>query len=962
MRTYSTIYRNTKQLQLFIEENNLLSVRCLLIQIFTMDSRVRISRLLTFLNKGLPNATIIGASVDASVCDELIVKGTVLSFTVFEKSTLIGTTVSTEQLQSNCEIDNHLSTKFVRKDTKAIVLFGDIHSLESCGLLESLEESCPDVLITGGNSVAVNENKNGFLISNEGVIDSGIVAVSMNGPELRVSMQKSSEWTAAGRAFTVTSSKKTRVLTLENSPVRDVYEKYLGKKLPTTLTGTSCPFPLMVKREGKLKPMMVEKFLPDGSITTPESIEEGETVYIGYGDAGIFLNSGQFIKDSLRGVPVETVFMYSCLTRRRFFKHGIEVEVKSLQQLIPTVGAFTAGEYYHGGGRNEVLSYALTFLTIAEEDVYIQDSTFDNLSIEPYDFQELLALSQLIKTSTEELEAVNQSLKESEQRYKSLFDHNPDVVYAMDMDGYITSVNETLTKVLGFDMDQVVGKNALAFVVSEEKARVAHYFEKALQNKPQHYSTLIHDRNCEKILFDIANIPMKVNGQVVGVFGIAKDITAQDNAEKKIAHLAYHDALTGLPNRLYFHNRLNASLKKAAENNEQLAVMFVDLDEFKMINDSLGHQAGDKILKHVAKNLSNLIRNELFLARFAADEFLILVPCVMKIDIINRLAKNVLNVLRKPIYLNGKDYAVSGSIGISFYPSDAHNGDLLLKNANLAMHRAKLTGRNSVQFYTSDMNDTIVERLELENHLRKAMELNELEVFYQPQINLTDGNVFACEALLRWNHTKRGMIPPNQFIPIAEEAGLIIEIGRWVLNQACNQAKYWHEQGMDHLSICVNVSGVQFQRRGFIEEVEEALHKSGLNANALHIEITESIMLENAQVIDELRKLGVKISVDDFGTGYSSLSYLKDFPIDILKIDQSFIRNLEEKSSDAAIVKAIITMCEGLGVTVLAEGVETEQQLKTLKKFGCNQIQGYYISKPVVPAAIEQFLLNENAI
>ncbi|MGM7700838.1 EAL domain-containing protein [Pseudalkalibacillus sp. Hm43] len=957
MKTYTTMYRNKKQIIEFIEKNELSTQNHLLIQVFTKEGKVRMSRLHSLLSMILPRAVIIGATIEASFNREIKQSGTVLSFTVFERTRIEGTAVRLPNHKNAYDCGLEIGRRLVEKDTKAIILFGSSHTFDSRSVLDALEIQCPDVLIAGGNAVPLGPEQQEFLLSDEGLIDVGMVAVSLSGEELSASLHACTEWSTAGRPFIVTQVDDRRILTLDHKPVTEIYEKYLGKKMLDNIESAESSFPLMVKQGHVTKPVMIKDFHEDGSITVIDPIEKGTTVYIGCGDASIFLNTFNFISDRLKGVPVEGLFMYSCLSRLRFFKKGIEHEMNTIKNLIPTTGAFTAGEYYQEEGKNEVLSYALTFLALAESEAYIDEDDFKRATNASSEIKEILALSQLIKASTEDLEELHHSLKESEQRYKSLFEHNPDIVYSVDRKGTITSVNSTTEKILGFTTDEVIGKSAVEFLHEEDLNRVHEYFRLAMNNQPQHFTAVIQHKNGQNVLFEVANMPIIVNDDVVGIYGVAKNRTDQILAEEKITQLAYHDSLTGLPNRLFFHERLKHAIDVATHTKGLVAVMVVDLDEFKLINDSLGHQAGDRILKHVAKNMNGMISDDQFLARFAADEFLVLVPHADDLESITALAHNLLSVIKKPVFLKGKEYVLSGSIGISLYPNDAVDDEKLLKHANLAMHRAKLIGRNSVQLFTDDMNDQINERLELENHLRKAAQLDELEVYYQPQICMKTGEVFAFEALIRWKHTKRGMIPPNIFIPIAEETGLINEIGYWVLEEACSQTRKWHDSGMEDISICVNVSGKQFQRVDFIDEVKTCLQNTGLQPSNLHIELTESIMLEDVDhslwIINQLRALGVKISVDDFGTGYSSLSYLRDFPIDILKIDQSFIRNLEEYNSDAAIVRAIITMCEGLNVTVLAEGVETKEQLTTLKKFGCNQIQGYYISRPVEAEAIK---------
>ncbi|WP_349410197.1 EAL domain-containing protein [Pseudalkalibacillus sp. SCS-8] len=965
MKTYNTMYQTIEQLNTFIDNHGLRKESNLLIQIFTKDKRSRVIELHQFLTERFPDACIIGATIDAFFCDEVMKEGTVVSFTAFQRTrpASISINLTKEMVGYDCGLK--IGSQIISPDTKVLILIGTNHMPMHHSLLTAIEEHYPNVIVAGGNAVPLIDGEE-YVITDDGILENGIAAVSLSGEHLRASLYASTEWNPVGRSFTVTKAEKERIYQLDGKPVQDIYQKYLGAGGLIGWKDSDIPFPLIIKRGTSKKPLPIKTLHEDGSITVFEDVEEGVSVQIGCGDARLLLNSFHFITEVLRKVPVEGLFMYSCLSRLRFFKKGIEYEMKAVNQLVPVSGAFTAGEYYHEDGKNEMLSYALTFLALAEDEVYLEESDVHHVANSNHELKELLALSQLIKSSTEDLDELHHHLKESEERYKSLFEHNPDIVYSVDIYGNLTSLNAAAEKLLGYSSEEVVGKNALEFLRTDESERVREYFKLALNNQPQHYTTVIKHKNGDMILFEVANMPIKVNDQVVGVYGVAKNRTDQILAEEKITQLAYHDSLTGLPNRLLFHEKLNALIANAKETGEAVAVMVIDLDGFKLLNDGLGHMAGDQILKQIAKNLSGALEKGQVLARFAADEFLILMPQANEFAEISALANKFLSIIKKPIYLRGKEYVVSASIGISLFPQSGEEDETLLKNANIALHQAKAAGRNSVQYFTDEMNQSVNERLELENHLRKAMQRNELELHYQPQIDVSTGEVFAFEALIRWNHTKRGMIPPNQFIPIAEEAGLINGIGSWVMKEACHQIQRLHHKGMDHLSVCVNVSGKQFQQPAFIEEVESCLEEAGLDAHHLHIELTESMMLEDVDhslaIMNRLRDLGVKISVDDFGTGYSSLSYLREFPIDILKIDQSFIRNLKQSNPDAAIVRAIITMCEGLNMTVLAEGVETKDQLALLKEFGCNQIQGYYFSKPVKRVEMEPLIKKQNII
>ncbi len=448
-------------------------------------------------------------------------------------------------------------------------------------------------------------------------------------------------------------------------------------------------------------------------------------------------------------------------------------------------------------------------------------------------------------------------------------------------------------------------------------------------------------------------------------------------AEKRILQMAYYDNLTGLPNRALFHDRLQQSLAHNERFKGNSAVLFLDLDNFKRINDTLNHSVGDLLLKAVAERLTKHVRisdtvarrgiNTLSntFARLGGDEFTVLLSEINPPQDAARIAQRILNSLSIPFRLEGHEVFVSCSIGIAIYPFDGEDTDILLKNADAAMYHAKDQGKNNFQFYKQSMNASAFERLTMENSLRKAVERNELILYYQPRMEISTGRIVATEALLRWNHPDKGLIAPADFIPLAEETGLIIPIGEWVLKTASAQNKAWQELGggLSNIAVSVNLSGQQFKQEGLTEIIEKVLNDSSLKPEHLELEITESVIMKNAESIiamfHELKKMGMKLSMDDFGTGYSSFSYLKRFPLDIIKIDRSFIKDIGDKNEDAAIVKAIIAMAHTLKLRVVAEGVETEQQLEFLRELGCDEMQGYLLSHPL-PADKASNLLIEN--
>jgi diguanylate cyclase (GGDEF)-like protein/PAS domain S-box-containing protein len=567
-------------------------------------------------------------------------------------------------------------------------------------------------------------------------------------------------------------------------------------------------------------------------------------------------------------------------------------------------------------------------------------------------------LTTLVETSQQDILHLNESLKISEQYYRSLFDNNGDFVYSTDLKGNFTSVNQSFLRTFGFSETELIGKPALSFINQEDVPRAKMHFVQALRGRDQTYTIEIPIKSGETQIFQVKNIPITINGECVGTYGIGRNITDQKKTEEKIIQLAYYDHDTGLPNRMRFTEQLEERLRRAKKKKELLAVLVIDIDRFKIINDSLGHYAGDIVLKEIAARIQNNLPKGSYLGRFSGDKFTLMLTKNVSIEQTTRLAIDLQNFISKPLYYQNQEFIVTASIGISSFPGDGLDENILLKNADIAMNRSKNQGGNKITYFSTGMNDQAIIRLELESYLRKALQKDEFYLCYQPLMDLKSGEITCTEALIRWQHPHLGLVSPAQFIPLAEETGLIEEIGAWVLTTACIQTKEWQSSGYSRLGISVNVSAHQFQQHAFIGQVIKALEISQLEPEYLSLELTESAMLKDItysiSVMKALQDLGVKVSIDDFGTGYSSLSYLRNLPINTLKIDQSFINNLHNDPSDIAIVKAIITMGQGLAVKIVAEGVETHEQMNILRDMDCHYAQGYYIQKPLESDAFEK--------
>lgn len=545
--------------------------------------------------------------------------------------------------------------------------------------------------------------------------------------------------------------------------------------------------------------------------------------------------------------------------------------------------------------------------------------------------------------------------KEQEKKLRlaaAVFENTTEGVMVTDAHRKIIMVNRAFSNITGYEAVEALGRTP-GFLRSRRHSR-DFYKQMWLEiEEAGSWRGEIWNRHKKGGLFpQWLNISTVRNeaGQIVNYVAVFMDISAAKKAEAELQHLAHHDFLTGLPNRLLFKDRLEHAVAVEQRNKGRFAVLFIDLDRFKQVNDTFGHPTGDELLKLAARRLLTCVRQQDTVARLGGDEFAMLLEGLSHSKDSGQVAQNVIQSLTAPFHLHGHDIHISASIGISIYPDDGSDSIALLKNADSAMFRAKNRGRNTYRFYTPSLNAAAKNRYALETSLRQALHRNEFFLHYQPQFDLTHSKIVAVEALLRWRHSQKGLIAPDQFIPIAEETGMIVAIGRWVLSHACRQAMAWRRQGRDPLTIAVNISATQFHHYDFLPSLDRILGETGLPAQFLELEITESMIMSDIHaataIMQRLRTRGVQLAIDDFGTGYSSLAYLKRFPIQKLKIDQSFVRGILSDPADTAIVNTIINLGRNLNLVTVAEGVETKDQLEFLTENQCDLGQGYLLGRP----------------
>ncbi|MDA3870031.1 MAG: EAL domain-containing protein [Gammaproteobacteria bacterium] len=568
-------------------------------------------------------------------------------------------------------------------------------------------------------------------------------------------------------------------------------------------------------------------------------------------------------------------------------------------------------------------------------------------------------------------------LKESERLHRYLVNTSPDIIYILDPQGCFTFINQRIESLLGFSPEELIG-NHYSILVHQDDIQHAKYVfnerrvgERASNNielrlkckdsdKPRYFENKMLPIELSSMGIYTGADNNKKN-TYLGTYGVARDITERKIAEETITFQAYHDLLTRLPNRTLLRDRLSLAITQAKRENEMLAVMFLDLDRFKNINDSLGHISGDELLQQVSARLKSCLRKGDTLARFGGDEFTLLLPKITNRSAdARKIAEKIAYVLKEPFFIDDNELYVSASIGISLYPQDGQNMDALIKNADIAMYHVKGQGKNGFQFFSNEMDTPYYKNLSLETGIHKALDNEEFTLFFQPQINVGSGEIVGVEALLRWHHPELGCILPGEFIPFAEETGLIIEIDNWVIKNALCEISQWHQSGLPEVRMAINISACHLARENFVAEIAQALNDYNVPGRYIEIEITENAIMEDMDGVihklKQLRKLGISVAIDDFGTGYSSLTYLHKLPIHTLKIDRTFLQVERFANDDHTIVNTIVAMAKGLKLNVIAEGIESQRQLDYLREIGCTEAQGFLFGKPMESDLIKNLL------
>ncbi|WP_250657555.1 EAL domain-containing protein [Alkalimarinus coralli] len=626
-----------------------------------------------------------------------------------------------------------------------------------------------------------------------------------------------------------------------------------------------------------------------------------------------------------------------------------------------------------------VVSGESTFSAVSKA---LRRGAYDYLK-KPYVPEELLATVEnaLQKKLLEKAHnAMQIRLKKSEELHRYIVNSSPDIVFMLDKEGRFTFINNKVESVLGYHKRELLGQHYEVIINDKDAERAGYIFKDSEQSGRTTRTLELHlksrgDSRAQRY-FEVTVFPIEsssVTGkqsannrslrQLIGTYGTARDITERKEAEDFINFQAYHDLLTRLPNRALFKDRLSLAITHAKRNTHGLAVMFLDLDRFKIVNDTLGHAMGDRLLQSVSMRLENCLREGDTLSRFGGDEFTLLLPDISSKECARKIARKVINVLKEPFMLGEHEVFVGVSVGIAMYEEAGKSVEQLIQNADIAMYHVKRRGKDGYQFYSDTMNVTCSNRLKIERDMRNALDNKEFRVYYQPQINAATDGIIGVEALIRWHHPERGIIYPSEFIPLAEETKLIVDISEWVLKTACAEVKSWITAGHENIRLAVNFSPSQVEHPRFVSMLFKQLEEYDFPPENLEIELTENVIMNDLEhMIQKLSKLadhGITIAIDDFGTGYSSLNYLHKLPIHTLKVDQSFVHDIQSSENEACIVNAIVAMAHGLKLNIVAEGVETASQLEYLKSLGCHEIQGFFFGK-ARPADETIQLINRN--
>jgi len=970
----SFYYQYPEELNGFVRENGIEDDPRLLIQVyFGWCELLHIQSVLENLKALFPRATILGMSTDGEICcGEVSCAHTVVVFSRFEEVTLRSLLIAHED--RGYRTGRRIADELAGPETRIILLFADGMHTDGDALVKGYASAGSGVPIAGGMAGDNARFRETYVCTREGVLSSGVAAVALEGKSLEVFRDYSFDWIPIGREFTVTRAEGNRVYTLDGRTAVETYAYYLGEETAKRLPAIGIEFPLMLERGGRQIARAVIGRHPDGSLSFAGSIEIGEKVRFGHGDPEHLLRAGERLSRTIRDWQPESIFVYSCMARRRFLPDVIKQEVSALQQIAPTDGLFTYGEFFSDEGVPWLFNETMTVVALRERG----KTPCHHGKANPYPksgcaFQNSIqALIHLANVAAREM-LREENLRKEQMTFERLVESSPNGILLI-RNGQLTFCNDKMRTMFGVrEEKETFLRKVLPARFAERTLRgrsfYEYFFEKWREKKEGEALRLEwkFSREFGEYLWIEIYAKELILEEVPTIYLIFQDITDRKEMElelihqrSRLYHQATHDVLTGLSNRTLFVQEMTTLLQSPPSEKHRCALLYLDLDRFKQINDSLGHDIGDRLLQSIARRLQTTVGTRHLLARVGGDEFVICLDDIVSREEIVLFARQVLEILRKPVRIDHYTLYTSASIGIALHPEDGDEVSVLFKYADTAMYRAKEEGGDRYSFYRSEMTEKAYREVMLERELHHAIEREEIEVYYQPQYDAASGAVVGVEALMRWNHPQHGLMVPSSFLELAQKTGQFLDLDLWMMRRAVAEISRLRERGLSPGILAMNITIGDLEESRLHQEITALIQRHRFDPEMLELEVTEGEMMTRPEqvipLLRELSLLGLSIAIDDFGTGYSSLSKLRRLPLNRLKIDQSFIREIPQKRESESIIRAIINLAESLGLDVVAEGVETEEQRIFLLEEGCRIHQGFLYSRPVPYADLERLL------